>query len=139
MMIVVRVTLRACKLITNNKGINRPTPLKCKRPVKSCTHGSAADIQYSDQIVHTLSVENIPVVTFPFWSLLERVITGKLLTGKLTTGIFSTNKVVQSCCYGSFEYTTSTTMKSIILGGVSTTRHILICLLHTLITFQYHK
>ena len=44
--------------------------------------------------MNTLSVENIPVVSFPFWSLLERLLTGKLLTGKLSTGIFSTDKVL---------------------------------------------
>jgi hypothetical protein len=37
----------------------------------------------------TLSVES-----FPFWSLVERVLTGKILTGKLPTGKFSIDKVV---------------------------------------------
>ena len=67
--------------------------------------------------LYTLSVESFPVVSFPFWSLMERVLTGKLLTGKLTTGIFSSDKVVLSCGYGSFEYVMSTTVKSIIIGG----------------------
>jgi hypothetical protein len=42
----------------------------------------------------TLSVKSFPVEIFPFWSLVERVLTGKLLTRKLPTGKFSTGKVV---------------------------------------------
>jgi hypothetical protein len=39
-------------------------------------------------------VESFPVEIFPFWSHVERVLTGKLLTGKLPTGKFSTDEVV---------------------------------------------
>jgi hypothetical protein len=32
--------------------------------------------------------------SFPFWYLVERVLTGKLLTGKPLTGKFSIDKVI---------------------------------------------
>jgi hypothetical protein len=57
------------------------------------------------------------VESFPFWSVLKRILTGKLLTGKFPTCKLSTDKVVESYGYGSFEYIMSTTMKSTIPGG----------------------
>jgi membrane-associated protease RseP (regulator of RpoE activity) len=45
--------------------------------------------EFEHNLISTLSVE-----IFPFWSLVERVLTGKILTGKLPTGKFSTDKVL---------------------------------------------
>jgi hypothetical protein len=36
----------------------------------------------------------LSVESFPFWSLVERVLTGKLLNGKIPTGKSSADKVV---------------------------------------------